>query len=154
VLRGVIEAYRYAVDEAMLDCASRLAEALLRVQDRLGRLAGRWSAEWEAREDSACLTGISQIAACWFLLSDILTDDRYKRAALLANSYVRRTVKTHGANGVIGGVAGSFPIDGGYAPFEYLSWAVKFALDANLMELDSRAGRILGAATHESRSQP
>jgi hypothetical protein len=32
-------------------------------------------------------------------------------------------------------VPGLFPIDGGYGTFQYLSWAVKFMIDANQQEL-------------------
>jgi hypothetical protein len=35
---------------------------------------------------------------------------------------------------VRGGIAGSFPIDGDYGAFEYLSWAAKFFIDANMLE--------------------
>lgn len=34
-----------------------------------------------------------------------------------------------------GGVKGPFPFDGGYGAFEFLNWAVKFTIDANLFEL-------------------
>jgi hypothetical protein len=46
-------------------------------------------------------------------------------------------VKLEGDPGIVGGVAGSFPIDGEYGSFQYLNWAAKFAIDANLMELDA-----------------
>jgi hypothetical protein len=35
---------------------------------------------------------------------------------------------------VRGGVKGSFPVDGAYGPYEYLNWACKFFVDANLLE--------------------
>ena len=31
---------------------------------------------------------------------------------------------------------GSFPVDGEYGKFEYLSWAAKFFIDANILELE------------------
>ena len=34
-----------------------------------------------------------------------------------------------------GGVKGSFPVDGGYGTYEYLNWAAKFTIDANVKEL-------------------
>jgi hypothetical protein len=34
-----------------------------------------------------------------------------------------------------GAVKGSFPVDGGYGRYEYLNWAVKFTIDANVVEL-------------------
>ena len=38
-----------------------------------------------------------------------------------------------------GAVKGSFPMDGEYGTYEYLSWAVKFAVDANVKELGVRS---------------
>jgi hypothetical protein len=35
----------------------------------------------------------------------------------------------------MGGVKGSFPVSGGYGRFQYLNWACKFSIDANLLEL-------------------
>jgi len=36
--------------------------------------------------------------------------------------------------GTRGAVKGSFPVSGGYAPHQYLNWAAKFFIDANLLE--------------------
>jgi hypothetical protein len=137
MLRGLIEAYRFVGDRQFRESARRLAEALALVQEPSGRLAACWDSAWRPTVDYACLTGISQIAACWFLLHSITGDGRFLIAALRANSYVRRTVKLEGDPGIVGGVAGSFPIDGEYGSFQYLNWAAKFAIDANLMELDA-----------------
>jgi hypothetical protein len=40
-------------------------------------------------------------------------------------------------------VKGSFPADGDYSPYEYLSWANKFLADSLMaeMDLDAHAGR-------------
>ena len=141
VLRGILEGYRLSREEELLASAYKLATALLNVQEPSGRLAGRWGPDWQPKATWACLTGISQIAACWFLLHSITGEQQFLRAALLANKYVRRTVKMQGDADIVGGVAGSFPIDGDYGSYEYLNWAAKFAIDANLMELDATGGR-------------
>ncbi len=150
VLRGILEGYRFFGEEDLLASAHRLATALLSVQEPSGRLAGRWSSAWRPKASWACLTGISQIAACWFLLHSITSEQQFLRAALLGNKYVRRTVRTEGDPDLVGGVAGSFPIDGQYGKFEYLNWAAKFALDANLMELDAMEGPQDGKAVSRS----
>ena len=48
---------------------------------------------------------------------------------------IRRSVKVAGDPDIVGGVKGSFPINGDYGRFEYLNWAAKFFVDANLLEL-------------------
>jgi hypothetical protein len=135
VLRGVIEAYRFSNDPAFLFAARRTADALLLVLEGDGRRAGRFDKDWRPTVDWACLTGNVQIAACWFLLYILTKKHDYLEAACLANSYVRRTIKLTGDPNVVGGVGGSFPIDGDYGRFEYLNWAAKFCIDAQLMEM-------------------
>ena len=39
-----------------------------------------------------------------------------------------------------GQVKGSFPVDGAYGRFQYLNWACKFTVDANLLERRVEAG--------------
>jgi hypothetical protein len=63
----------------------------------------------------------------------------YRDAAYRANRYVRRTVNVDGPPDIRGGVKGSFPIDGAYNAYQYLNWACKFMIDANLLERAVRA---------------
>jgi hypothetical protein len=81
------------------------------------------------------LTGLSQIAECWWLLAESTGEDRYRAAAGRANRFVRRTIDVSGLSETCGGVKGSFPVDGDYGAYEYLNWAAKFTIDANLAEL-------------------
>ena len=135
-LRGIIEAYRYAPSERLLESATRLANALADIQEPSGRLYGRYDAAWRPTVSWACLTGVAQIAICWLLLDGLTGERRYRTAALNANRYVRRTIILDGDPDLCGGVKGSFPIDGEYGAFQYLNWAAKFSIDANLLEID------------------
>jgi hypothetical protein len=136
-LRGVIEAYRFSGNEAFKDAALRTATALISCLDQSGRIPGRLDAQWQAASRSACLTGIVQIAACWFLLAEIAKQPEFATLARRANRYVRLTMwsSPDAPSDVFGGVKGSHPISGEYGRFEYLNWAAKFCIDANLMEL-------------------
>ena len=135
-LRGVVEAWRFTKDEVFLEAACRTADALVQRVRSDGFLPGRLRADWSPAVSWSCLTGASQIAACWMLLHDRTANAKYLDAARLANHFVRRTMSLAGSDGKRGGVKGSFPVDGGYGAFEMLSWAAKFTIDANLMELD------------------
>ena len=86
---------------------------------------------------SNCSAGTAQFAACWFLLHDLTRDTAYLDAAWRANRFVRRTLRLNPESEMDGGVNGSFPIDGQYGAFQVLSWATKFMIDANLMELSA-----------------
>lgn len=134
-LRGIIEAYRFSGEEEFLVAAQRAADALLRVIENDGRIGGQLDQNWKPTVDWACLTGSVQIAACWFLLHDITGNGAYLEAAKRANRYVRRTVHLTGNPDIVGGVRGAFPVNGDYGRYEYLNWAAKFCVDAQLMEM-------------------
>jgi hypothetical protein len=76
-----------------------------------------------------------QIAHCWLLLYEMTGEARYFTAGQVANQYVRRTVSLSGSEDVSGGVKGSFPVDGDYNPYRYLSWGAKFLIDSLILEL-------------------
>jgi hypothetical protein len=135
VLRGIVEAHRYSGDESLLAAAVKTADGLLnaiRIED--GFLPGRLNADWTDAVSWACLTGTVQIAYSWLYLYELTGKTLYRDAAYAGNHYVRRTVTTIGSDGTRGGIKGSFPIDGNYGRFEYLNWAAKFFIDANLLE--------------------
>jgi hypothetical protein len=103
-----------------------------------GFLPGRLQSNWKGAVGWSCLTGNVQIASCWLLLYEATGDARYRDAAFTVNRYVRRTMKTAGAPETRGGIKGSFPISGAYGTYQYLNWACKFFIDANMLEREIR----------------
>lgn len=134
-LRGILEGYKWSRDRRLLKAAELTGRALASCLSSEGFLAGRLDSQWQDAVGWACLTGTAQIAHCWFDLFEMTGDKDFLHSALLANSFVRRTINTSGPLGVVGGVKGSFPISGGYLPFCYPNWATKFFVDANRSEL-------------------
>lgn len=139
VLRGLLEAYLYSHDQDVLNSARRLANGLLTAQRSDGSLPGRLREDWRPSVSWSCLTGNVQIAHCWLLLAKLLDDRRFLDAGRNANAYVRRTIHFDGPPETRGGVKGSFPVDGAYGRFEFLNWAAKFTVDANLIEMELRS---------------
>ena len=137
-LRGFIEAYQFAEDPALLRAALRIGDGLLTAIREDGLLPGRLDRQWRGAVRWACLTGSVQIAICWLMLYRITGEGRYREAGYLANRYVRRTMKVDGPPEIRGAIKGSFPVDGGYGTYEYLNWAAKFFVDANLLEEETR----------------
>jgi hypothetical protein len=133
-LRGIVEAYQASKAKRYLTAACRTADGLLTALQPDGRLPGRLDANWQPAVDWVCLTGASQIAESWLLLHRETGRADYRRGALLANSFVRRTVSLTGPLEIRGGVKGSFPVNGHYGTWQYLNWACKFTVDANLLE--------------------
>jgi hypothetical protein len=138
VLRGVIEAHRFTGEASLLEAARKTADGLLPVLGPDGALPGRLHPDWTPAAEWVCLTGSSQIALCWLLLYQHTGHRPYRDAAFRANRYVRRTIDVRGAADVRGAVKGSFPVDGGYNPYQYLNWACKFTVDANVLEMHVR----------------
>ncbi len=134
VLRGVLEAYRFAREEYLLRACRKTADGLLSAISPNGFLPGRLDSAWRGAVQWACLTGTVQIAFCWLELHRWTGDVRYRDAAFAANRYVRRTIKVKGPEDIRGAVKGSFPIYGEYGQYTYLNWAAKFAIDSNLLE--------------------
>jgi hypothetical protein len=134
VLRGILEAHHYTNDSALLKSAELTAQGLLSAIDSNGFIPGRLDKNWNGTVSYACLTGTVQIAHCWLLLYLATGDTRYRDSAYAANKYVRKTVQVNGNPNKRGGIKGSFPVSGHYAPYEYLNWAAKFFIDSNLLE--------------------
>jgi hypothetical protein len=140
-LRGVLEGHRFFEEAALLASARLTADALLRCQREDGSIPGRLDAEWRPAVRWVCLTGVVQIAACWFYLHQVTGERRYLDAARSATAYVRRTMSIQGPPETLGAVKGSFPVSGAYGRFEYLNWAAKFLADACLLELAAERPR-------------
>ena len=68
------------------------------------------------------------------MLYQFTGDERYRQAGYAVNRFVRRSLHVNGSPDVRGGIKGSFPVSGDYGKFEYLAWACKFFIDANLLE--------------------
>lgn len=135
VLRGVVEAWRWSGDDALLQAAGRTATGLLPAIAPDGRLAGRLDRNWRGTVDWVCLTGSAQIAHSLLLLAGPLGRPDFAEAGRRLNAYVRRSVALSGDPDIVGGVRGSFPVDGDYGRFQYLNWAAKFLIDSCREEL-------------------
>jgi hypothetical protein len=152
-LRGVVEAYRFTQDDFFLHAARKTADGLISAMSDEGFLAGRLRSNWEGAAQWACLTGSAQIACCWFLLYQATADSRYRDAAFAVNRYVRQTMKVDGPLETRGAIKGSFPVSGRYGAYQYLNWACKFFVDANLLELQIRQGDKLEAELEQKDIQ-
>jgi hypothetical protein len=133
-LRGIIEAYRFTRDDTLLRGARKTADGLLTAIREDGFLAGRLHPNWRGAVRWVCLTGSVQIALCWLMLYQDTGDVRYRDAAFAANRYVRRTVRLNRPLDIRGAIKGALPICSPYGTYQYLNWACKFFVDANMLE--------------------
>ena len=138
ILGGFLAAYQFTNDAGLLQVCRKTADGLLTSMRDDGSLPGRLCSDWRGAVPWVCLTGSSQIAHCWLTLYQLTGDARYRDAAYAANRYVRRTIKVEGRPETRGAVKGSFPVSGGYFPYQYPNWACKFSIDSNLLEKEVR----------------
>src|SRR5438105_387937 len=113
-LRGMVEAYRFTGNAALLTHCRRTADGVLTALRSDGFLPGRLDANWRGAVRWTCLTGSLQIAISWLLLYQVTGDERYRQAGCAVTKFVRRTVRIDGNPDMRGGIKGSFPVSGDY----------------------------------------
>lgn len=141
VLRGVLEAHLLSGRQDLLEAAVRTGKSLIEAVGSDGYLAGRLDSNFRPAVNYVCLTGSVQIAHCLFLLHRLTGQRGYLDTGRKLTSFVRRTVRFEGHEGMVGGIKGSFPVNGDYGQWECLNWAAKFCIDANLLEAELSKGQ-------------
>lgn len=130
---GLLESGLLLGDSRYVAAGELTARALLACQQPDGSLAWKYGSAWQPRAWCACLTGVCQAALLWLRLHAQSPDPELLAAARRAIDFVAGTQDLDTSHaGVRGGIAGSWPIYGGYARMRYPNWAAKFFADALL----------------------
>lgn len=134
-IRGLLEGGLILGDEELILAARKAADRLNLRQVEDGYLRGTFGSGWRSQVTWSCLTGDVQMAQIWLRLYQLTGDRAYLDAGVTGNSYVKETqVRWTGLAGIDGGIAGSYPIQGEYQPFQIVNWAAKFFVDSLLLE--------------------
>ena len=114
----------------------RTADAVLPRISGNGYLPGRFFADWEPAGFSSCLTGSAQVAIVFYGLFEQTGVAKYREHANKLVNYLKalQLLQSEDAS-VVGAIAGSFPLFGGYMRAGYPNWATKYFLDAVLLQL-------------------
>ena len=130
-IRGVLESGLILNSEKLIQSAVKSASELYDSYENNGEMFGRYDDEWKRASSWQCLTGNFQVAIIFSKLSSLDDSRDWNKAAK------KIMIQTHEYSKLVclegnaqGSVAGSFPLDGGYMPGCFLSWATKFFLDA------------------------
>jgi hypothetical protein len=87
----------------------------------------------------SCLPGNAQFACLWLRHGQIANDWPMVNTGLKMVDWLKGVQSLDSVNpGIRGGIAGSWPIDGGYSVFTYVDWAAKFFADSLLLAQDAR----------------
>jgi hypothetical protein len=133
VLQGLLEIHCICGRESYLAAVHRAAEQIVSVYDAKRRLVSEISENWEFLSSHLCLTGCAQLAIVFFRLYGLDGDKRHLNAGLnLLDDVAATQDVTSKAQPHYGGIKGSRPIYGRYAPLQYPNWATKFFIDALL----------------------
>jgi uncharacterized protein YyaL (SSP411 family) len=135
--RGLLESGIALGERRYIDSASRCADVMLQHLDPRGHLPATFTVMGKAASRSCCLTGNCQFAIVWARLHGCLGGDAYRQGALRALDFVMATQDVDTADGGLrGGIKGSQPVWGRYAPMTLPNWATKFFVDALWMRKD------------------
>ena len=129
--RGLLESGLLLGERRYLDAATRCADATARHLGADGHLPSTITTAGRVASSSCCLTGNCQFAIVWMRLLANGGDAAFRDAAMRALDYVMSTqdIDTDDLD-VRGGIKGSQPVWGRYAPLSYPNWATKFFIDA------------------------
>ncbi len=134
-MEGFLEAGLLLEKPGYVEAARRPADALLERQRPDASLAGCFDAEWRPTARWSCLTGNAQTALVWLRLFRLTREGKYADAARRMKLFLMGTQNlTSTDGGIRGGIKGSHPIWGEYAPYEYPNWAAKFFADALMLD--------------------
>jgi hypothetical protein len=134
VIQGTLECGILRRREDAMQAAAKPAWVLLRKFETHKRLLGTYEPDFRGGQRFACLTGNAQMSCVWLRLFEVTGDLRYLNAALKMNEMLKQLLPVKGHRGVVGGVAGSYPIWGAYQPMRLISWGCKFLADALMLE--------------------
>jgi Prenyltransferase and squalene oxidase repeat len=134
VIQGTLECGILRQRDDAIQAAAKAAWALLRKFETHKRLLGTYEPDFKGGQRFACLTGNAQMSCIWLRLFEVTGDLRYLNAALKMNEMLKQLLPAKGRRGVVGGVAGSYPIWGAYQSMRLISWGCKFLADALMLE--------------------
>src|SRR5262245_13466823 len=133
VLQGLLEVHCISGREAYLAAVRRAAEQIDAIYNARHYLAAEIGENWEFLSSHLCLTGCAQLATVFCKLYGLGGDQRYLNTGLrLLNDVAATQNVTSLEKPYYGGIKGSLPIYGRYAPLQYPNWATKFFIDALL----------------------
>lgn len=136
-IEGLLRGGLLTGESQYIEAAKKAADALLNQQRTNGSLPSYWREAWQPVDNSSCLSGEAQMACCWFWLFKVTGKKEYAWAAHRILVHVASTQSLNDLwKPTKGAIAGSWPIWGKYMRLCYPNWAVKFFLDASLLQRD------------------
>ena len=152
-IRGFLESGVLLRSDRYMNAAIKAADAMAAVQRADGWLAGTYDEQWAPGATYCCLTGVAQMSLDWTRIAQETGRDELRDNARRALAFLKGQQRLNDGDPVVrGAIAGSAPIWGDYARFEFPNWAAKFYADALMMDLANTA--VPPRLTDANRSEP
>lgn len=137
---GLLDAGLLLDEPHYVDASARLSRGAMTACERRGFfLPATFGPGWKSADTYACLTGNAQFAALWLRHGMAEGDLPLINAGLKMIDMLKGVhALDNPCPGIRGGIAGAWPIDGGYSIFRYLNWATKFFVDALMLGKDAK----------------
>lgn len=141
VAEGFLDSGIILNETKYIESANRIAESLLIKFEINKFLHGDYDENWNSLSSYSCLTGNAQLSGVLMRLYKLNGNKRYLNAAVGINKYLKSTQILNSRNlGILGGIKGSDPVWGKYMQYSYPNWAVKFFVDALILEEEIKDG--------------
>jgi hypothetical protein len=100
-------------------------------------LPGTFDNKWSSTDNWSCLTGNAQLE---FFFRKLYKFTGHKEYENIANNLIDDVKRAHLIDSIddpnlFGGLAGSYPLNGGYSAYTIPNWGVKFFADSLLQRL-------------------
>jgi hypothetical protein len=154
-LQGVLEVGLLAGRADFVAAVRLSTDQVLRRASPDGYLPGRFYPDWEPASLSSCLTGAAQIAVICYRLAQSGFGEQYRREGDRLVDYLKalQALDTPLPD-INGAIAGSSPLFGQYMRGGYPNWAIKYLLDALMLQHDCSLPERSGTASMRSPGDP
>ncbi len=131
--RGLLEAGSLLADDRLVGRAALAAEGVASLVQLSGRMPGRIAEGRRPAGRWSCLSGQAQIAVAWLRLYEITGERKWLAPVGRVLRFLKGTQNRASRDpGLRGGIKGSNPLGGAYAPYRTLSWATALFVEALL----------------------
>ena len=133
-IAGILEAGLLTGNEEWKNAALKGLVPVLNMVNKTGFLVGEIDENFQSASSFSCLPGNCLLAISAFKLATVMGNADLKDKADLLTEYVKAKQMVSKIPFVNGGISGSWPISGNYCAYEIPSWAVRYFVEAVMMQ--------------------
>lgn len=133
-IAGILEAGILTGNDEWKNAAFKGLVPVLNLVNKTGFLVGEIDENFQSGSSFSCLPGNCLLAINAYKLATITGNSDLKDKADLLTDYVKAKQMVSKIPSVNGGISGSWPISGNYCAYEIPSWAVRYFVEAVMMQ--------------------